>query len=37
MVAPAGGWSALFLGLLALLAALIALPGAWARRRATSL
>jgi VWFA-related protein len=35
MVVPAGGWSPLFLGLLAGLGALILLPGALARRRAS--
>ncbi len=34
MVVPAGGWSPLFLGLLAVLGAMIVLPGALARRRA---
>jgi VWFA-related protein len=36
MVVPAGGWSPLFLGLLAVLGTLIILPGAWARRRAVA-
>jgi VWFA-related protein len=35
MVVPAGGWSPLFLALLASLGALIVLPGALARRRAS--
>jgi Ca-activated chloride channel family protein len=34
MVVPAGGWSPLFLGLLAALGALVVLPGVLARRRA---
>jgi len=34
MVGPAGGWSPLFLGLLAALAGLLILPGRLARRKA---
>jgi VWFA-related protein len=33
MVAPAGGWSPLFLGLLVILGTIIVVPGAWNRRR----